>query len=88
MVGDFPNGSAVKNHQHFRRHRFDSRVRKIPWRGNGNPLQYSFLKNPHGQRSLAGYSTWDRKESDMTEYMIKRDLEKQIFLTLKANVIR
>ena len=21
----------------------------------------------HGQRSLAGYSPWDRKESDMTE---------------------
>jgi len=27
--------------------------------GNGNPLQYSCLENPHGQRSLAGYSvTW------------------------------
>ena len=24
--------------------------------GNGNPLQYSCLKNPHGQRSLVGYS--------------------------------
>ena len=23
---------------------------------NGNSLQYSFLENPHGQRSLAGYS--------------------------------
>ena len=35
--------------------------------GNGNPLcQYSFLENPHGQRSLAGYSQWGRKESDMT----------------------
>ena len=22
---------------------------------------------PHGQRSLAGYSPWSRKESDMTE---------------------
>ena len=25
------------------------------------------LENPHGQRSLAGYSTWGRKESDTTE---------------------
>ena len=25
-------------------------------RGHGNPLQYSFLENPFGQRSLAGYS--------------------------------
>ena len=24
--------------------------------GHGNPLQYSCLENPHGQRSLAGYS--------------------------------
>ena len=24
--------------------------------GNGNPLQYSFLENPHRQRSLVGYS--------------------------------
>ena len=23
---------------------------------NGNLLQYSYLENPHGQRSLAGYS--------------------------------
>ena len=26
--------------------------------GHGNPLQYSSLENPHGQRSLAGYSPW------------------------------
>ena len=25
-------------------------------RGHGNPLQYSCLKNPHGQRSLVGYT--------------------------------
>ena len=30
--------------------------------GNGNPLQYSCLENPHGQRSLAGYSPWGHKE--------------------------
>ena len=24
-------------------------------------------KNPHGQRSLAGYSSWSCKELDMTE---------------------
>ena len=28
--------------------------------GHGNPLQYSCLKNPHGQRSLGGYSPWGR----------------------------
>ena len=34
--------------------------------GHGNPLQYSCLENPHGQRSQ-GYSPWGRKESDMAE---------------------
>ena len=33
--------------------------------GHGNPFQYSYLENPHGQRSLVGYSPWDCKESDM-----------------------
>ena len=27
---------------------------RSPGGGNGNPLQYSYLKNPHGQRSLEG----------------------------------
>ena len=36
--------------------------------GNGNPLQFSCLKNPHGQRSLVGYSPWGRKESGITEH--------------------
>ena len=35
--------------------------------GHGNPLQYYCLEKPHGQRSLAGYSPWDHKESDATE---------------------
>ena len=35
--------------------------------GHSNPLQYSCLENPHGQRSLAGCSPWGRKESDTTE---------------------
>ena len=34
---------------------------------HGNPLQYCCLENPHGQRSLAGYSPCGRKESDTTE---------------------
>ena len=38
-----------------------------PGGGHGNPLQYSCLENPHGQRSLVGYSLWRLKESDTTE---------------------
>ena len=28
---------------------------------HGNPLQYSCLENPHGQRSLVGYSPWGHR---------------------------
>jgi len=35
--------------------------------GHGNPLLYSCLENPHGQRSLVGYSPWGCKELDTTE---------------------
>ena len=40
---------------------------RSPGKGHGNPLQYSFLENPHGQRSLVGYNPWGCQESDMTE---------------------
>ena len=45
---------------------------RSPGEGNGNPLQYSCLENPHGQRSLAGYNTWGHKESDTTEQLTQR----------------
>ena len=35
--------------------------------GHGNPLQYSFMENSHGQRSLAGYSSHSLKQSDRIE---------------------
>ena len=35
--------------------------------GHGNPLPYSCLENPYGQRSLVGYSPWGCKESDTTK---------------------
>ena len=38
-----------------------------PGGGHGNPVQYSCLENPHGQRSLVGYSPWGGKELNMTE---------------------
>ena len=40
---------------------------RSPGGGQGSPVQYSCLENPHGQRSLADYSPWGGKESDMTE---------------------
>ena len=34
---------------------------RSPGGGHGNPLQYSCLENPHGQKSLTGYSPWSRR---------------------------
>ena len=31
---------------------------RCPEGGHGNPFQYYCLENPHGQRSLEGYSLW------------------------------
>ena len=38
-----------------------------PGGGHGNPPQSSCLENPHGQRSLVGYSPRGHRESDTTE---------------------
>ena len=40
---------------------------RSPGGGYGNPLQYSCLKNRHGQRSLAVCSPYGHKEWDTTE---------------------
>ena len=42
---------------------------RSPGGGHDNPLQYSCLETPHGQRRLAGYSPWGRKELDTTEQL-------------------
>ena len=41
--------------------------RRSPGGGHADPLQYSCLENPVDRQSLAGYSPWGRKDSDMTE---------------------
>ena len=46
-----------------------------PGGGHANPLHYSCLKNPHGQRSLAGYSPWGCKELDTTEWLSTHIME-------------
>ena len=58
-----------------RRKDFCRQVEKEPpGGGHGNLLQYSSLEDPHGQRSLGGYSPWGRKESDMTEQLSSQEL--------------
>ena len=40
---------------------------RSPGEEQGNPLQYSCLENPHGQRSLAGQGPYGHKELETTE---------------------
>ena len=42
---------------------------RSPGGGHGNPLQCSCLENPQEQKSLAGYSPWGQKGSDMSEQL-------------------
>ena len=42
-------------------------LERSPGGGHGNPLQYSCLKYPYGQRSLVGYKPRGPKESNMIE---------------------
>ena len=37
-------------------------LERSPGEGHGNPLQYSYLENPHGQRRVLGYSPGGHKE--------------------------
>ena len=61
----FPGSSVVKNLPAKAGDAGDTGsipgLRRSPGVGNGKPLQYYFLENPHGQRSLVGYNPWVAK---------------------------
>ena len=61
----FPGSSDVKNLPTCR----SPGLGRSPGGGHGNSLQYSCLENPHGQRSLKGYSPLGHKEADMPEQL-------------------
>ena len=71
LLQSFPGGTIGKEptcwYRWFKRCRFSPWVGKIPWSRKCNPLQYSCLENPHGQRSPAGYSSQGCKDLDATE---------------------
>ena len=76
---DFVSYHHSTNHRNLDLSRPKSRS---PGEGNGNPLQYSPVGNPHRQRSLASYSSWGHKESDMTELLTQKHTHKVMFLIL------
>ena len=80
----FPGGSDGKRlYLQCRRPRFDPWVGKSPWRRKWQTTPIALPGKSHGQRSLAGYSLWDLKESDMTERLtLSLSLQKLIALGL------
>ena len=50
---------------------------RSPREGHGNPLWYSCLENPHGQRSQVGYSPWGHKESHVTDRLSTAQYSRQ-----------
>ena len=52
---------------------------RSPGGGHGKLLQYSCVENPHGQRSLMHYSPWGCKESDTTERLSTKELNRHFF---------
>ena len=46
---------------------FDPWVENIPWRRKWQPTPVFLPEESNGQKNLAGYSPWGRKESDTTE---------------------
>ena len=50
------------------RYWFDPWVGKIPWKRKWQPTPVFLPGKSHGQSSLADYSPWGRKESDLTEH--------------------
>ena len=73
VVFGFPRGDIGKESiSQCRRHkrcRSDPWVWKIPWRRKWQSTPVFLPGESHGQRSLASYSPWGRKESDMTEQL-------------------
>ena len=66
-VGGFPGGTSGKEPAcqcwKYKKHGFDSQVRSIPWRRTWQPTPVFLQGKSHGQRSMAGCSTWVLKES-------------------------
>ena len=59
---------------------------RSPGVGNGNPLLYSCLEDPHGQRSLVGYSPGGGTESDTTEHALHSFQTRTLCISLGITV--
>ena len=83
-----PGGSVGKESAHYAGD-LDSipALGRSPGGEHGNPLQYSCLENPHGQRSLECYSPWGSKELDRTERLLLSQTHAIVFRIARKHVL-
>ena len=67
-VFNIPGDSVVKNLPAVQETQIPFLGQKIPWKRKWQPTPVLLPGKSHGQRSLAGYSPWGRKELEMTEH--------------------
>ena len=84
MLLMYVSSTACQCRRH-KRHRFNPWVGKIPWRRAWQPTPVFLPGEFHGQRSLAGYSSWNHKESEMTERLSTAHCGKWCFLKIVCN---
>ena len=70
-----------------RRFRFNPCLGKIRWRRKWQPTPVFLPGEPHGQRSLAGYSPWGCRESDTTEQLSLTQHCKQLSVRFSRSVV-
>ena len=67
--GGVSGGSVVKNPPAKQKTQVQTLGREIPWRRKWQPNPLFLPGKSHGWRSLAGYSSWDHKDLNMTEWL-------------------
>ena len=71
-----------------KRPKFNSWVRKIPWRREWLPTPIFLPGEFHRQRHLMGYSPWSHKELDMTERLTLYSHPKGLKLYCKTQKLK
>ena len=70
----FPSGSGGKSACKVGELSLIPGLGRSPEGGHGNPLQFSCQENPHGRRSLAGYSPWGHTEWTRLSYKAQHSI--------------
>ena len=69
LIKGSPVAQMIKNLPAMWEPRFNPWVGMIPWSREWLPTPVFLHREFHGQRSLVGYSPWDCKETDTTEWL-------------------